>query len=783
MNRDAIKGRVTITDVLRHYGSTCDDSGKKWSCIFPERHTNGDANPSVTINSGLANCWSQSCFKSADIFGIVGAKEGLAKFPQQMERVVELFHLPIAEVGGTSKRRSVSILRTHRWVDADGQEFYHHKVGPKKWIWAKDCAGTQWGIKGHAKPDLYQREAVLRSDTILICEGEKDAEAVQSLLDDLHLPIIATTTPCGAGDVKLSYLKALFGKTLVYCSGDNDPPGEKFAKDCAKQLTKHKTPAAILFPPTENDWAEWISQGGTARELKGLLEAAEPYHPTPEELTEDTEGGEKGAAKKKKDAKKLGFTRMMAEHIRREHFFAQDAGRLLYAFKHGCYQPIGKLVIEQAFLKACETLKLSDRWSIRQAREIVTYIQTSAAMLWDAPPLDTLNVANGLLDVSTKTLKPHSPEFLSAVQLPVTFDPAATCPAWDQFITEVFPEDAQALGYELPAYLMLPDNSQQKAMLLIGEGSNGKSTFLRAVSRFLGKQNTCAVSLHRLEEDKFAVQRLIGKLACIVPDLPSEHLSGSSVFKAITGSDDLEAERKFADSFLFTPITRLIFSANHFPQSKDSSQAFFRRWVVIPFHNTIAPGKQITREVLDARLTAPPELSGVLNKCLEGLAAMQTRGGFTQSETLQEALREFRDQTDPLATWLDQHTVLNPESFTTKKDLLIKFNAESQEAGRPPITAHTFTKGLTRLRPSIKEAQKTIGGKIERILPGLSFRTLAASSQVSQLSQVSSYLPIAGESAEEVKGGEESEEIENNLKREKVVKPVKVVNQEVFDLC
>jgi hypothetical protein len=37
------------------------------------------------------------------------------------------------------------------------------------------------------------------------------------------------------------------------------------------------------------------------------------------------------------------------------------------------------------------------------------------------------------------------------VQLPVKFDPSARCPAWDKFISEVFPGDSEAIAWEIPA--------------------------------------------------------------------------------------------------------------------------------------------------------------------------------------------------------------------------------------------------------------------------------------------------------------------------------------------
>src|SRR5205823_2729151 len=119
------------------------------------------------------------------------------------------------------------------------------------------------------------------------------------------------------------------------------------------------------------------------------------------------------------------------------------------------------------------------------------------------------------------------PAFLSAVQIPVDYDPEAKCPAWEQFCSEVFPTDAADAGvpFEILAYAMFPGGGRQHAVLCIGEGANGKSVFLSAASTFLGKRNIANLTLHRIEGDRFSASRLVGKLANICSDLPGRDLS------------------------------------------------------------------------------------------------------------------------------------------------------------------------------------------------------------------------------------------------------------------
>ncbi len=420
--------------------------------------------------------------------------------------------------------------------------------------------------------------------------------------------------------------------------------------------------------------------------------------------------------------KKPGLTKRLADAILKAHYFARDAGGKLYFFSDGFYKPGGETAVKKAVKHLLEEWKLSKAWSSHQASEAVEYIRVDAPELWDAPQADVMNLSNGLLNVRERKLKPHDPAFLSAVQLPVAYDPAAACPAWVKFIHEVFPEDAVDLAWQIVAWVMIPDNIRQLAILLLGEGANGKSTFLAAINAFIGRRNVTGLSLHKLESDKFSVARLVGKLANICPDLPSAHLAGTSVFKALTGGDVLAAERKYADSFEFSPFAKLIFSANHAPRSQDSSQAFFRRWLVVPFERTFEPSQQIPRAVLDARLSSPDELSGVLNLALQALRGM-CENGFLQSESLRKAWDEFRQSTDPLAVWLDANTLEGPDLLASKDELLKAYNADAERDHRPPMTATALGRALRRLRPAIQDAQRTWNTKLCWVWLGIGLRS------------------------------------------------------------
>jgi len=275
------------------------------------------------------------------------------------------------------------------------------------------------------------------------------------------------------------------------------------------------------------------------------------------------------------------------------------------------------------------------------------------------------------------------------------------------------------VAWEIAAWLMVPHTGLQKALLLLGAGSNGKSTYLRGLMTFLGRANTCSMALHKLESDRFASSRLLGKLANICPDLPNRKLETTSMFKAITGEDPVMMEYKFGDSFDAYPVSRLVFSANDLPRSNDSSDGFYRRWIILPFTKTFDVNPEIGAE-LSIALADPKELSGVLNKTLEVLPDVMRRG-ITIAPSMQEALDTYRRFTDPVAVWLDLQTVDDPEAYISKAALRDAYNADRRRGDELSMSDRAFGRARKKLRPHLKEGQRTISGKVTWVYIGLRF--------------------------------------------------------------
>lgn len=391
----------------------------------------------------------------------------------------------------------------------------------------------------------------------------------------------------------------------------------------------------------------------------------------------------------------------LAAIITEENRFAKDAGDLLYRYAGGAYRNDGAAFVGMQVKTILEERGASDQWASRLQEEVTKYILVDAPRLWEKPPRGVLNVLNGILDVRKRTLRPHTPDFLSPVQLPITYAPDATCPAIDEWVSGTMEADCFHVLPELLAFCSMPDNPADQAVMFRGPGGNGKSIALGILQTALGSSNTAAVSLQKLTSSRFAANRLVGKVANICPDLPSSHLAETDIFKRITGGDPVNTEYKHGKDFDFMPHCKLLFSANETPTSSDTSDAYFRRWVIVPFNRKFEGTARVKRDVLMRRLTAPGELSGLLNRALERWDAVAERG-VTLSESMREALLQFMEQSSPITAWLGENVVRDPEGLVECSVLMEHYRDFARQH------RHTF--------PSAKE----FGNKVRQFHPGVS---------------------------------------------------------------
>lgn len=285
---------------------------------------------------------------------------------------------------------------------------------------------------------------------------------------------------------------------------------------------------------------------------------------------------------------------------------------------------------------------------------------------------DFICLENGVWCFSQHKLLSHSPDYKFMNAIPIVYNPEAQCNKIAKFFEEIVYKDKVKLLYELFGFCLIPEYKIQKAIMLIGSGRNGKSVYLNLLRTFLGKQNVSTQSIQRLSVDKFSSFQLFGKIANIFPDLSSEEIGDSSTFKTLTsGLDPLSAEQKFKNSFVFINHAKLLFSCNQIPKSKDDSDAFFRRWVIIVFP-FIFDGANDNKELIND-LTTPEELSGLFNIAIEYSYRLMSEGEFTSAQTTDEIREIYTRLSDSVGSFILDKIDICGEDFIQKDVLYADF--------------------------------------------------------------------------------------------------------------
>lgn len=391
------------------------------------------------------------------------------------------------------------------------------------------------------------------------------------------------------------------------------------------------------------------------------------------------------------------------------HFVTTIGEKKMYYYADGVYRYPGA---EE--LIASEARKIYEN-NLRKnfANEVVFQVQTQTYKEVKAFDSDVniVNVKNGLFNLRTGEMTPHTPEYLSMIQLPITYDPSAECPNIKAFFNDVLKPENVLTVEELFGYCLLRDQPYQKAFLLYGEGENGKSKLLDLLRVFLGKEDNCSsISWQMLEEHRYAVSQLRHRLANIYADLKTRAIYDTGNFKSLTGQDTVTAEDKYQDQYQFKSFAKLIFSCNQPPiVNNDDSKAFWRRWQLIQFPNSFPPEKRDVN-ILD-KLTTEEELSGLLNVAIEGLHRLRNQGYFTSETTPDITSKDYNRMADSVKYFLSDGYCQFDYRLSIEVDELYNYYKQFCDIHSLRLQDKArFGKRLVQIYPDIEKRRKMISG-------------------------------------------------------------------------
>lgn len=310
---------------------------------------------------------------------------------------------------------------------------------------------------------------------------------------------------------------------------------------------------------------------------------------------------------------------------------------------------------------------------------------------------DKFTVLNGVLDIQSGELLEHSPDYLNTFKIDVLFDKNAGCPEWLKFLDEIFQNDDdrdQKIQF-LQCFFGLcltTDTSFQKAVLLAGDGSNGKGVLLHVISSILEPAQTC-LSIQELGQTNSA-QKLIGKTFCYNPDLPKSSFN-EAVFKAAVAGEPIPMKILYKDVFSLPVFAKFCFAANSLPITKDLSHGYFRRWVLIEFNECFTG-----REDYNLKTKLMNEKPGIFNWMLKGLKDLRLRGNLPIPESSVKAVNAYLNDSSSVESFISisERIKIEVGAKASCQEIYASYTKYCAESGfKNPLTrTHFYKEFLTR---------------------------------------------------------------------------------------
>lgn len=336
------------------------------------------------------------------------------------------------------------------------------------------------------------------------------------------------------------------------------------------------------------------------------------------------------------------------------------------------------------------------------------------------PPLEMVALRNGLLHVPSGVLSSSTPRFFTRNALEIDFNPDAPPPLeWLRFVEQIFPDPAAAaLLQDWFGYLLLPDVSQQKIMLLVGPPRSGKGVIQHVITALVGAGNVCSPSGNDLGGSNVgALQPLIGSTVAFLPDARfggrTDKVAITANLLAMSAGDRMTISRKFKAAWSGVLAARLVIMTNELPGLRDNSSALANRFTPLILEQSFLGKEDVG---LASRIIAN-ELPGVLLWALDGWRRLRERGHFALPTASEEAIAEILDLGSPVAAFVNARCHLSEGKSVEKERLYSAYRAWCEATQQRAVADNVFSRDLKtatggKVKPTKTRMGASGGGKL-----------------------------------------------------------------------
>ena len=328
----------------------------------------------------------------------------------------------------------------------------------------------------------------------------------------------------------------------------------------------------------------------------------------------------------------------------------------MYVYEDGYYKPYSKSgrSIERKMIEMFPKIKTAQR------TEVLNYIQIQTCIKPEDVATNEyiINLQNTRFDLRTNKPLPFDPSAIEFARIPVNYDPTAYCADLDKALNKTFCGDREVINLfeEMVGYMLIKNCRFRKGFLFYGGGSNGKSTILNLLKRFIGEANCSTIEMEKLS-DKFKTAELENKLVNIGDDINRKDITDTGLLKKLFTGESVTVERKNADPFILKSYAKLVFSCNEIPRIADKSHGMYSRLMLIPFTATFSSSDEDFDPFIEDKITTDVALSYLLNMALRGLRRLLANNDFTYPASVKKALEAYKTDNSTVLTWIAEENI------------------------------------------------------------------------------------------------------------------------------
>lgn len=296
-----------------------------------------------------------------------------------------------------------------------------------------------------------------------------------------------------------------------------------------------------------------------------------------------------------------------------------------------------------------------------------------------------------------------TPDFFFTNPIPHEIGISEDTPVMDKLFGEWVGTENLELLYEIIAYCCYSDYPIQLLFCLYGAGRNGKTSFSKVLTKFIGQDNICSTELDTLLTSRFETFKLYKKLICTLGETNFGILSKTSLLKKLVGGDVIGYEKKNKDPFDEYNYAKIIISSNSLPTSTDTSDGFYRRWLIIKFPFQFPEGKDIVTTIPDN------EYSNLALKITRILKKLLENGSFKNQGDINKRKLDFIMASNPLPMFLHSCCDIGTNNYISYNELYTAYVAYLRYNKKRRILTKEFKSALEDEGFWVERTSKAIG--------------------------------------------------------------------------